>query len=178
MKVLENNYNKSVKRTMPKVQTYKVRCEHCGSVLEIEESDLIPKDMSCVAFDCPCCDKRSLIDNMSEYITYNMIKYPDNFWTYKDEQVPNSKYLNDSAKHIQEAIVCLYNDLKDVLVQDDEEVGVGYWMGNTGLLMFKRRNESLDDSMKDIEYIYDIQIVKPLAEAEIADVHKIIYEGE
>lgn len=178
MKILENNCNKPLDKTVPTLQTYKVQCERCGSILEIEDSDLISIDMSCVAFDCPCCSKRSLIDNMSEYITYDMIKYPNNFWTYKDEQIPNSKYLNDSAKYVKEAIRCLYEDLKDVPIQDDEEVGMSYWTGNTELLMFKRRNTTLDDSMKDIEYLYDIQIVKPLAEAEIADIHKIIYEGE
>lgn len=179
MKILENNCNKPLDKPAPILQTYKVQCERCGSILEIEDSDLISIEMSCVAFDCPCCSKRSLIDNMSEYITYNTIKYPDNFWRYKDNGDHDSKFLNDSTKYINEAIKCLYEDLKDVSIQaDDEEVGRRYWMGTTELLMFKHRNESSDESMKDIEYLYDIQIVKPLADAEIADVHKIIYEGD
>ena len=180
MKIIENNYTKPT--DPPKTNkhtTYRVRCEYCGSVIEAEDSDLFPIDTGCVGFDCPCCGKRSMADNMSEYITWSMVKYPDNFWLYTyNATTPDTALLESSKKCIPKAIETLYNELSKIELPEDyeNEIGRRYWMGDTILIMFKYRNDCESEVKEGIEYLYDIQIVKPLADAEIADLHKRFYE--
>lgn len=182
MKIIENNYTKPL--DPPKVdkpKTYRVRCEWCGSVIEAEDSDLFPIDTGCVGFNCPCCNKRSMADNITEHITYSMIKYPDNFWLYThNTDTPDIKLLERSEHYISKAIETLYYELSKIELPEDyeNEIGRRYWMGDTILIMFKYRNDCESEVKEGIEYLYDIQIVKPLADAEITDLHKRFYEEE
>ena len=182
MKVIENNYTKpSDPPKVDKPKTYRVHCEWCGSVIEAESSDLFSIDTGCVGFNCPCCNKRSMVDNITEHITWSMIKYPDNFWLYThNADTPDIKLLENSEHYISEAIETLYYELSKIELPEDyeNEIGRRYWMGDTILIMFKYRNDCESEVNEGIEYLYDIQIVKPLADAEIADLHKRFYEGE
>lgn len=57
MKIIENNYTDHI---FPK----KVKCEHCGSILELERSDCKCEWNRCTLwydykYICPCCKKEN-----------------------------------------------------------------------------------------------------------------------
>lgn len=82
MRVLKNNCEANNIENI-KVEPYprELICEHCGSVLEYDESDLYIGAWGCVHLDCPCCGEDNMLDTHEKNITLTKdnIQFPIHF---------------------------------------------------------------------------------------------------
>ena len=85
MKVLKDNYTKSnfneyiaIAKSYPR----KLICEHCGSELEYEESDLRMGFLGCAFLDCPLCGGDNMLEENEKTITLTKdnVEFPIHFW--------------------------------------------------------------------------------------------------
>ena len=76
MKVIQNNYKNTQRNTyqLPdqtkrKVEKVKIKCENCGSVLEVSREDTHTGWLGLQFVNCPCCDYEIDIEELiSRYI--------------------------------------------------------------------------------------------------------------
>lgn len=85
MKVLKDNYTKpNINEATENTKPYprKIICEHCGSELEYEKSDLRIGFLGCAYLDCPLCNGDNMIEDNENTITLTKdnIKFPVHFW--------------------------------------------------------------------------------------------------
>lgn len=85
-----------------------IECEHCGAVLQIDNIDEIKKGylgQGCV--ECPVCNKDTYngLEDFSEEITVDTVKFPDHFYYFgngvelKNTEIKN--YIKDIIGHFR-----------------------------------------------------------------------------
>ena len=110
MKVLKDNYTQSnINETIENTKPYprKMICEHCGSELEYEESDLRIGFLGCVHLDCPLCDGENMIEENENTITLtkNNVEFPTHFYHTSKETGAVDCCNNETVKNaINQAI--------------------------------------------------------------------------
>ena len=89
MKVIQNNY-KNIPRnphqlpeqTKPKIEKVKIKCENCGSVLEVLREDTHIGHLGLPYVTCPCCNYEMSIEEFDDDaidIYASNVKYPTHF---------------------------------------------------------------------------------------------------
>lgn len=109
MKVLMDNYTKSNAKVEENIEPYprKIFCEHCGSELEYEESDLRIGFLGCVHLDCPLCNGENMIEENEHTITLTKdnVEFPAHFWHTSVKTGAVNCCNNETVKsYIDEAI--------------------------------------------------------------------------
>ncbi|MBO5828743.1 MAG: hypothetical protein J6R59_09860 [Paludibacteraceae bacterium] len=82
MKVIKNNYNmKEDKVVNVKPYPREVTCEHCGSILEYDKSDVIIGELGIAYILCPLCNKDTCTYQEDEDVTLTIdnIEFPVHF---------------------------------------------------------------------------------------------------
>ena len=110
MKILKDNYTQSnideiVENTKPYPR--KIVCEHCGSELQYEESDLRIGFLGCAYLDCPLCGGDNMLEENENTIalTKNNIEFPIHFHhTSKETGAVNCCNNESVKKAIERAI--------------------------------------------------------------------------
>ena len=102
MKVLENNYEKSTGRNAVR----KIVCDHCRSVLEIDESDVEYGAYGLPQITCPCCGK--MIDDTgdipAETLTTENLIFPKHFHHVSKESGAADCFERNVLKTIREQV--------------------------------------------------------------------------
>jgi hypothetical protein len=103
MKVLKDNYTKSnIDETVENATLYprKMICEHCGSELEYEKSDLRIGFLGCAHLDCPLCNGENMIEENENTITLtkNNVEFPTHFWHTSKETGAVDCFNNEEVK--------------------------------------------------------------------------------
>lgn len=109
MKVIKNNYvNKehiNVDVQVPK--TLKIKCDRCGSELEIVEEDTYIGAYGAAYVICPCCGEDSMVEELDGItLTKDNIDFPIHFHrTNKDlkgvKEISSDKIIKDIKKAIE-----------------------------------------------------------------------------
>lgn len=126
MKILVNNYKKEQKpNNVVQAKPYprNITCEHCGSALEYDKSDLRIGVYGCAYLDCPCCGKDNMIedDEMCITLTKDNIEFPVHFHNISMETGAVDCCNNEHIKeYIQKAIEYFRNN--------KDEYDWGGWM--------------------------------------------------
>lgn len=76
MKVLKNKFDKEK-------ETFKVICEHCGSELEVEESDIKYGSYGIGFVTCPCCGKQTNLEDKELELSVENLRYPVHYYDVK-----------------------------------------------------------------------------------------------
>ena len=95
MKVIQNNYKNTQRNTyqLPdqtkrKVEKVKIKCENCGSVLEVSREDTHTGWLGLQFVNCPCCDYEIDIEEFGDDsidICASNVNYPTHFTLFKEE---------------------------------------------------------------------------------------------
>lgn len=84
MKVLKNNFDNTINKEIKQIKPYprKLICEHCGSELEYEKSDLRMGVLGCMFVDCPLCGYDNMLEDNEESIelTIDNVEFPVHFF--------------------------------------------------------------------------------------------------
>lgn len=118
MKVLENNYEKSTGRNAVR----KIVCDHCRSVLEIDESDVDYGAYGLPQITCPCCGKMidDTGDTPAETLTAENLIFPKHFHHVSKESGAADCFERNVLKTIREQV--------DFLRHHPEESCCGGWI--------------------------------------------------
>lgn len=91
MKVIQNNYKNQSKnphqlpesnRHKPKIEKVKIKCENCGSVLEVLREDTHVGYLGLLYVTCPCCNYEMDVEEFDDDaidICASNVKYPTHF---------------------------------------------------------------------------------------------------
>lgn len=78
MKVLKNNYNLEEDTITPK--SIQIKCDRCGSELEITVEDTYIGAYGAVYLICPCCNEETMVEELDGItLTKDNIKFPLHF---------------------------------------------------------------------------------------------------
>lgn len=95
MKVLRDNYS-----TKPYVKPTKIKCEHCCSEFEYEESDIEIGQLGCAYVKCPLCGYENYLED-ERYelrLTPNNLEFPKHFYRFcKDKD--SKEISNESSDY-------------------------------------------------------------------------------
>ena len=107
MKIIRDCYNVEVENEPVSKQ---VECEHCSSVFEYESDDLQIGEFGCAYITCPCCGKRTWMDDEEGLrLTENNVVFPKHFWHCSvsagavhitKENI--NKYIKEGVKYLRE----------------------------------------------------------------------------
>ena len=82
-------------------------CERCGSDLEIDKYDIKEGYLGQAYVECPVCGEKTYngLEDYNKDITIDSVKYPDNFYCFKDGVKLSSdeveKYIKDIVGHFR-----------------------------------------------------------------------------
>lgn len=89
MKVIQNNYKNQPRnphqlpeQTKRRVEKVKIKCENCGSILEVSREDTHVGYLGLPHVTCPCCDYEMDVkefDDDAIHIYASNVKYPTHF---------------------------------------------------------------------------------------------------
>ena len=95
MKIIQNNYNGYTETTQ------EIVCEHCNSVFEIDNSDIITSEEDDEYVYCPCCRQKVYL---YEPNTKDNIRFPASYYAFEDGIDITDEEIN---KWVRECIECL-----------------------------------------------------------------------
>ena len=129
MKVLKDNYTQSnIDEITENKKPYprKIVCEHCGSELEYEESDLRIGFLGCAHLDCPLCNGENMIEENENTITLTKenVEFPTHFWHTSKETGAVDCCDNENVKNAVNKAINYFRENKNEL----------YWFTATGNL--------------------------------------------
>lgn len=118
MKVLKDNYTQSnIDEAAENTKPYprKMICEHCGSELEYEESDLRVGFLGCAYLDCPLCDGENMIEENENTITLTKdnVEFPAHFWHTSKETGAVDCCNNEAVKNAINRAINYFRANKD-----------------------------------------------------------------
>lgn len=85
MKIIQNNY---INNYVEEDTTQEIICEHCNSVFEIDDSDIIKPEYDDEYVYCPCCNQKVYL---YEPITKENIRFPSSYYNFE-----NGKNIEDT----------------------------------------------------------------------------------
>lgn len=113
IKVIENKYVENqieqpaiLEPKYPKEDS----CEHCGSIFEYDAEDVEYGEFGCGYTTCPCCGKKTFLDDEEIELTIDNLKYPIHFYhtSLEDGAVDVSDV--EIKKYIKIGIEYLHNN--------------------------------------------------------------------
>lgn len=106
MKVIKNNYINKEHMDVQIPKTLIIKCDRCGSELEITEEDTYIGAYGAVYAICPCCNEDTMVDEFEGIIlTKDNIEFPIHFHrTHKDLKGVKEVEPEEINKDIKKAI--------------------------------------------------------------------------
>lgn len=125
MKVLKNNYENE-KYVEQVSYPREMVCEHCGSELEYEESDIKIGAFGCAYVTCPLCNHQTFVDDTEKELTLTKdnVEFPTHFWHTSKETGAVDYCNNEEVKR------CIHKAI-DYFRKNKNEF---YWFAATGNL--------------------------------------------
>ena len=104
MEIVEKNERYELKEPVFPIE---VVCEHCDSILKVEEVDLTCGALGLMYFRCPVCKRKSCIYELDEIeLTKDNIIFPQHFWHHTNgvDISPGDikKWINDAIDFFRE----------------------------------------------------------------------------
>lgn len=122
MKVIQNNYKKQPRNThqlseaikpKPKIEKVNLKCENCGSVLEVSREDTHIGWLGLPHITCPCCNYEMDVEEFDDdaiNICASNVKYPTHF-TVSSKDFTAVKISDEEInKWIHEGLIYLRNN--------------------------------------------------------------------
>ena len=124
MKVIQNNY---INNYVEEDTIQEIICEHCNSVFEIDDDDIIRTDYDDEYVYCPCCNQRIYL---YEPNTKDNIRFPISYHTFREGVDIQDTEIDE---WVRECITKLEND---------SELCYAYTgSGNTFVIVFSHEDE-------------------------------------